>query len=184
MEMNLTMKFVGKFFLLLLPIVFNLKVLAQPGEDLGKRIYLGGNIGLQFGTNYTLVNVSPLAGYKITERFSAGVGATYIYYRLKYPAYNYELKTHIYGGSLFSRYFLLENIFAHAEYEHLSLEAFSFFDRTVKRVWVPAFFVGGGLQQPIGGSGFAQLLILYDIIQDIYSPYQNPIIRIGFGIAL
>jgi hypothetical protein len=150
-------------------------------QSFSDRIYVGGNFGLQFGTYYTLVDIAPLAGYKFTEKFSSGLGATYIYYKYKDPTYNFSFHTNVYGGSVFSRYFISDYIFAHAELEELSLETFDYFDQKVQRIWVPALFIGGGYQQPIGGHGFAQFLILYDVIQDLNSPYNNPVIRIGFG---
>ena len=43
-----------------------------------KRFFFGGDFWLSFGTN-AYINVSPMVGYRITERFSAGVGPIYIY---------------------------------------------------------------------------------------------------------
>ena len=53
----------------------------KPFKD---RIYFGGNLGLQFG-NQTYIDISPLIGYKVTEKFSAGFGVTYIYYKQHFP---------------------------------------------------------------------------------------------------
>src|SRR5436190_23959647 len=67
-------------------------------SDFADRLFFGGNIGLQFGT-YTYVDVSPLVGYKVTEKFHTGIGATYIYYSVSGGGYDYS--TNIYGGRVF-----------------------------------------------------------------------------------
>ena len=46
--------------------------------SLEDRIYFSGNLSLNFGT-FTMINVSPLAGYLITKDFSVGIVANYIY---------------------------------------------------------------------------------------------------------
>ena len=56
------------------------------------RLFFGGGFGLTVGS-VTHVDISPMVGYRITDRFSAGIGLSYQYY--KYPAYN--IKTSIYG---------------------------------------------------------------------------------------
>jgi len=69
----------------------------QSGWD---RIYIGGNFGLQFG-NYTIVDLSPQIGYRITDRLTSGIGITYMYLKYTDPVYNFSYKTNIYGGSIF-----------------------------------------------------------------------------------
>ena len=155
---------------------------APPREqrDFWDKIYIGGNLGLQFGT-YTVVDLEPQIGYRITDRLTSGIGITYIYSKYTDPTYNYTFKTNIYGGSLFTRFLVYESLFAQVEYEQLSLEAFDYFQQKATRIWVPAFFVGGGYRQQIGERSSFQFLILYDIIQDRNSPFINPVIRVGFG---
>ena len=69
--------------------------------------YAGGNFGLQFGT-ITLIDVSPLIGYKITDRYSMGIGGTYTYYRDK--RFNPAYTSNVYGGRLFAKFIIWENI--------------------------------------------------------------------------
>ncbi len=93
-----------------------------PQNNFWDRVYTGGGIGLQFGSQ-TFVNISPLVGYRLTEKLSVGLSATYIYYRYKNPNPAFTYSSNIYGGSVFSRYLIFENLFAHVEYEVLRLEA-------------------------------------------------------------
>ena len=158
----------------------------QSKKDFWEKVYFGGNFGLNFGTNFTVVEVSPLVGYKITEQFSMGVGATYIYYKEKIPQYNFSYETSIYGGDVFARYFFVENLFAHVESGALNLEVpdYSSYPYSLKRRWVPNLLVGGGYRSSIGENSSFLIMILYDVIDDPDSPYQNPIFRVGFGVGI
>src|SRR5688572_11858407 len=97
------------FLLLAFPLLLHGQE-AQYSENFSDRLFFGGNFGLQFGS-YTYVDISPMVGYKITERLAAGVGATYIYYSVDDHVYNLNYKTHIYGGSIFSRFRVTEQFF-------------------------------------------------------------------------
>jgi len=160
---------------------------AQAGDvgssDWKDRIYFGGNLGFQFGT-ITNVEVSPIVGYRINERLSAGLGVTYIYYKIDFDN-RPDFETNIYGGRLFGRYRITDQIFAQAEYESLNLEFFDINDGRVKREWVPGLFVGGGFFQPIGKNAGFSIMALYNLIFDEQrSPYNDPLVlRIGFSVG-
>lgn len=143
-------------------------------SDFWSRVFTGGNLGLQFGT-YTFIDISPVIGYRFTKKFHGGVGVTYRY--LSDNVYKYS--TSIYGGSVFSRYYILDNLFAHGEYEVLNGEWWY-----GKRFNVTSIFVGGGYSQNLGGRVAANILILWNINESEYSPYRNPIFRAGIGIGL
>ena len=173
-------------FLVLLSIMY-----AQEGEGVKfekDRLFTGGNLGLQFGT-YTVVDISPVIGYFITDKISFGTGATYQYYQYKdkvYPAFDF--KTNIYGAKLFSRFYIIPSVFVHAEYEALNLET-AYFDPThlrhsTDRFWVHSVLLGGGYKQAIGEYSSINIMLLYNINETVDSPYRNPIIRMGFDIGL
>ena len=170
------------FYILLICLLFPVFSFAQEEDNTARkrfseRIFFGGNIGLQFGT-VTFIDISPLVGYQLTEKFSAGIGATYQFYRYR-DRFN-DFSTNIYGGRVFSKYNILENIFAHAEYEVLNLEAFDL----EKRLNVTSILLGGGYRQRLGGRTYLNLLVLWNINESAYSPYRNPIIRGGISIGL
>jgi len=155
-----------------------------------ERFYLGGNFGLWFGTT-TYIELSPLLGYKITERWHVGLGLTYIYFKGSfvdlYTLQSYSINTHVYGGRLLTRFYIMENIFAHAEYEVLNLEVPVYdnnFNIVYQRVNVPSFLVGGGYSQKMGTNSAFYILILFNVNQNIYSPYSNPVFRMGFSFGL
>lgn len=144
------------------------------------KVYVGGNVGFQFGT-VTFAEVSPLIGYQFTEKITAGVGVTYQYYR--YKDRNYELKTNVYGGRIFGRYFFTSFLFGHVEYEYLNLEAFDFYPQR-RRVDVESILVGGGYFQRFGmGNSGIFVMLLYNLTESAYTPYTNPILRIGVNLG-
>ncbi len=151
----------------------------EPKPRFWDKVFVGGNFGLQLGTS-TFIDISPLAGYRITPKFAAGVGLTYQYfhYRDRY----YDLETNIFGGRVFGRYMFTDYLFAHAEYEYLNLEAFDFYPS--RRVDVTSILGGGGYMQRFGENSAIVAMILYNFTESVYTPYNNPIIRIGVNIGL
>jgi len=177
----------GVLVLLLLAISASLsfgqrEIYPEDNPPLKERMYYGGNLSLQFGT-LTFIDVSPLAGVMLTEKYSAGVGATYQYFNNRFFQ---NAQSHIYGGRLFNRYNLFPKIFAHAEYEALNVEVANPIPNTNEvvftRDWVPGLMVGGGYFSPFGNRGGMNITVLYNLTYDNRrSPYNEPyVIRVGF----
>ena len=158
-----------------------------------QRFYLGGTGGLSFGS-VTYIEVAPLVGYKVTDRFSIGVNPKYTFIHFK-PSYNgqfysQDYKTSIYGGSFFARYFILDNVFLSGEYEVNNFEALvtlpNYGGYELRRMSIGSLLVGGGYFQRFSdsGSGFS-IQVLYDVLQNPYSPYYGiPVIRAGVVFGL
>lgn len=172
---------------------FSLGAYAQkqfdPEADPGffDRVYFGGDFNLQFGT-FTVINISPLAGYMVTNRFSVGPGITYQY--LKGQAIDlstgqrFNYSTNIFGGRVFARYNITRQFFAYSEYESLRVEFPDENGTQLEKDWVPGFFVGGGVFQPVGGrAGLGLTLLLNLLHDDRKSPYNSEII-VRAGITL
>lgn len=145
------------------------------------RLVYAGNVGLNFG-NVTSISVSPMVGYKVTNKFIPGVGVTYNYLRFHYV--NYVSKAiNIYGGSIWARYYILENIFLHGEYEALNGEWDPYF-RPNYRYYLNSLLVGGGYRESFGKLS-SYILVLYNVTYSQDSPYPTPlIIKAGFGFGL
>ena len=176
-------------------------------ERITDRIFFGGDFWLSIGTN-TYIDIAPLVGYRITPRFSAGIGPIYIFQkdRLSYldtiinnTAYyrTYNLRYSTYGGRLFMTYDLIQEldkylpvnlgtILVHCENEVISVEKI-YRDQNYRyhlsgdRLWIDNMLVGGGLRQPVGRRASINLLILWDITENKYSPHSNPVFRMGFS---
>jgi long-subunit fatty acid transport protein len=153
----------------------------QPPYDWKKRFFTGGGIGLQFGS-YTYIGVFPIIGYRVTEKFSVGTGFTYIY--AEEPAIHYS--TSVYGGKFFAEYDVFRGLAPHIEYEFQNLEVYnptpSQFEP--QRVNVNSLLIGVSYTQQLGENSGVYIQLLYNVIEDIYSPYENPILRVGFNVGL
>ena len=126
-------------------------------------VRFGGNIGLQLGNPINIL-LSPSMAYLpqadfLDDKLMLGVGATYIYSRVKYADVNYS--SNIYGGRVFGRYLITNNIFGYTEYE--SLNAPNYLNVSNDRMWVNSFFVGGGYQQSIGERSGFTVTVLYNL---------------------
>ncbi|OFX43707.1 MAG: hypothetical protein A2046_03590 [Bacteroidetes bacterium GWA2_30_7] len=160
---------------------FSQEVETKPKNDVLKRFFFGGNFGLQFGYK-TFIDVSPLVGYKFTDKFSSGVGFIYNYYSNNVDGYKFN--TNIYGGKIFGSYFIYDNLFLHSEIEALSLETV-FFDyakqyQNQDRFLVTSILVGGGYKFMLGKNSGVNAMILFNLNESANSPYTNPIFRLGF----
>lgn len=154
------------------------------------RVVIGGGLGLQFGT-VTFIEISPLIGYRLTEKLETGIGLTYKYYRYKDFYYDqttndrFDLKSNIYGASVYTRYHILQGVFLHAEYEKLRYnydDVYVSAGQLIKdptHANVDGLFLGGGYRQRISANSYFYISALWDIIQDPFSPYNNPILRMG-----
>lgn len=153
----------------------------KPKPPLKDRIYFGGTVGLTLG-NYTRISVHPLVGYKFTPKLSGGLKVIYEYisdnrYSSKYTASNY-------GGSLFARYRIIPPLYAHVEYAQISYELYNPLGES-SRLWVPFLYVGAGYSQRMGGGAWLNFQILFDVLQDSNSPYEQwaPFYSIGVGVG-
>lgn len=159
----------------------------RPFKD---RIVYGGGLGLQFGT-VTFIEISPVVGYRVTNRLETGIGLTYKYYKYKDFYFDqttnnrFDLKSNIYGASFYSRFHVFENIFLHAEYEMLRYNYDDVyilggqFIREPTHANVDGLFLGGGYRQRITSGAYFYIMALWDVIDDPLSPYNNPILRMG-----
>jgi hypothetical protein len=145
--------------------------------------FLGGMIGGSFSNYGGSFEISPLVGYKVTQDFHVGSRITYIYSKYDLGGSIGKRSFNDYGGSLFARYRFLKMLFGHAEYEVLSVE-YAYDPSTNIRRTINSLFLGGGLYQQVGGRGFATIAVLFNVLESQYSPYSNPVIRIGFGVGL
>lgn len=145
-----------------------------------ERLFFGGNIGAWFGPT-TYINLSPLIGCKITKEFSLGGGFTYNYYSQTYAGQKYT--STIYGGNAFARYYIFENLFAQVGWDRLSVPDYASIIPN-SRTWVDNILLGGGYRQSFSNRGSFVAAIFYNINETPLSPYQNPIIQIGFNIGL
>lgn len=166
------------------------------------RLIFGGWGVFGIGSGVTNVGITPIIGYRITEEFSAGIGFGYQYLRVKdYYAVIVDpntgaqegrpLNAHFYSPSVWMRYRIWNNIFAHVEYEQnisnvkeYTNDFTQFPPPIITRkttLSVPSLLVGGGLRQPVGERASIIFMVLYDVLQEPNSPYLNTV-AIRFGV--
>jgi len=146
------------------------------------KLYFGGNIGLSFGS-YTMIGLYPLIGYKVSPKLSAGLKITYQY--ISDSRYSTTYTSSNYGGSVFARYRFIPQLYAHIEYESLNYEVNNYLTNSTSRDWVPFLYVGAGFSQRMGGNTWVNFQILFDVLQDSGSPYNewDPFYSVGVGVG-
>jgi len=132
------------------------------------KVFFGGNLGLQVGS-VTYINVAPIVGYKVTDRYRVGVGINYIYTNYFGQAH------HLIGGRLFQQFFVWKGIFLHAEYEFMDYPSGYVNNGTnkIQRNIANAFNLGAGYQQNFGRRAFTNVMILYNVIHDRNNTIYN-----------
>ena len=190
---------------ILIIVLFNLVTVlsfAQREEDpavkdlqFNQRLVYGGGFGMQFG-NVTLLDFSPTIGYRVSDQLTLGTGISYKYNYIKGYTLDpnsgrwYDYNSNIYGGSIWGRYYLLQNIFAHVEIEQLRIDykytSVSSTEPTMVKngIDVTSVLVGGGYRQPLGGRVFFNILVLFNLNETDFTPYNNPIIRAGISVGM
>ncbi len=145
------------------------------------KIYFGGNIGLSFG-NYTMIGIRPFIGYKIRPKLSIGLKFSYEYISDK--RYSSTYTTSNYGGSVFARYRIVNPLYVHAEYALMNYELYNSLGES-QREWVPFLLLGAGYSQSLGGRTWLNIQILFDVLQNSNSPYNNwePFYSVGVGVG-
>lgn len=180
-------------------LLLSLSVFAQAGyydepEGFGekekrneKRWFFGGNFWLSFGS-YTYIDVEPLVGYRVIPRLAIAAGPVYTYAKSTEPIYRGYYGYNTYGGRTITRFTLIDNlgeyipignlgIVAEAQYDVLSTYLL---DSDIHYL-SNNLLLGGAIKQSLGGSGSVYISVLWDVTQNYNSPYENPIISIGFG---
>lgn len=126
------------------------------------RIYLGGGLGLNVGTDYYgyryfYFALNPIIGYMVNPKTSVGTGITWQRYSYSEPV---KLNIDQYGVSPFIRYNFSE-FFAYGEYNLLNTPTYSISQRrTYDRL-----LLGLGYSQSLG-RGSVNAMALYDVIYD------------------
>ncbi len=148
-----------------------------------ERIFVGGFLGLQIGT-FTAVSVHLHAGYRITDRFSAGLGGNYQYTRDSF--FGESLSSHVYGGNVFARFDVLSNFFVHGEYEHIQVRSYRSLTNPGERTTLNEdnYFLGVGYGLQASDRVRLNLLMLYNFNDNSQVYFDNPFFRVGVDIFL
>jgi len=165
-----------------------------------ERLFTGGSVSLAFGSNSFLVGATPVFGYNIADWVDGGVVINYNYtsYRdVYYFGSNDKLRQSVYGGGGFIKLFPVRFLFLQGQLEH----------NFIKQKYIPSsggnsekekheatsLLLGGGYttnRYPGSGQPFFYLAVLFDVADNLYSPYTDnlgrvvPIVRAGVQVPL
>jgi len=141
------------------------------------KIFFGGGFGLQFGA-LTSIKINPEIGYRLTNKIDIGAGLYYLYLKNNY----YHITDKIYGGKLFSRFYITPNFFLTGEYETLNIADYDLYtgQYTGNRIFISGLPIGIGWRQPLGDKFAVMTTLMYNVLQNEKTPYSNPIFRVSF----
>lgn len=154
--------------------------------NIAARMWYGGsirNIGL-FNNVFT-ASISPMAGYKITDQFSAGIITKLDYYYERIQFSSLKIERLDYSVGAFTRYRIIPAIFAHLEYEQTNFStpyiASNGSEILYERDWEPYMYIGLGYQSGNGIVGY-EVSVYYNPIHDGQKTREVPWdFRIGFN---
>lgn len=151
------------------------------------KLFVGGNLGLIFGTNYTNVDISPLIGYHVTDWFAAGVNFNFDLVSEKGYTDASQSYTTL-GGGIFMRFYPVSQFYAQIqpEYNRYSIQVKSGSSIIGQETHnVASLLMGGGYVQQISPKVSLTFGIFYDVLQNIYSPYfRQPVFQGGINLGL
>ena len=168
----------------------------QKGFDPSKVIF-GGGIGLSFGT-VTYLAISPVIGYRVLPNLAVGVQLSYQYYRQRdYFGKDLPYSSSLFAPAIWTRLKVYKSFFVQAqpELDFQSQSVYAYDNdpnsptvnqviRFKDRVTTPALLIGAGIAQRVTDNSSVVFMVLYDVIQDQYSPYKGRVdFRIGFNVG-
>jgi hypothetical protein len=166
--------------LLLLIFLVNINLFSQNSELDQHRfiddVRFGGGINIGVGNNYSTFSISPSAIYDFSDKFSAGLSATYVYVKNKSTV---SRTTNIYGGSVLALYKPIRNMQFSTEFEQLKINQNIAFLNDAD-LWQSALYIGAEYV-----TGNISMGLRYDVLFDkatniIYSSALSPIFRVYF----
>lgn len=176
---------------------YHKKTKTNKGYDPSKLV-LGGGIQAGFGGGYAVAGLSPIVGYHFTNHLVAGVGVGYLYEQApdaNFSTYSstYYDKEHIVYPNVWLRYFVWRGLYLSAAYEQdIIWRSFPDYnpvtgDQTTihSNVGAECLLGGLGIRQPLGGRASFFIELMWDFLQQQYSPYYGqPDLRAGIAVGL
>jgi len=155
------------------------------------KMSIGGYFGASFGS-YVFVDVSPIVAYRFHPRFELGTGVIYQYVNYKdyyLPPYQDLNKTNTFGGRIFPRVFVWDQLFVQMEYSIVNGEV-AYVDPGTQiiigesRETFHNVFAGGGYNVPIGENSYFTILISVNLTENLLYSTRQPYVSFGFGVGL
>lgn len=143
-------------------------------------VMFGGNLGANFGNDFTSVIVAPQAIYRVQENIGIGLGLNYSYSRLNTDDPRIlDYSSNILGGGVIGIFNPIDFVQASFDFEMLNVNRNFDNSRLDDNYWVPALFLGGGYRQGNFVIG-ARYDVLYDSERSVYNNGIQPFVRVLF----
>lgn len=162
-----------------------------------EHIFIGGNVGLGFGTYGFNAGISPEIGYSFTNWLDAGVLLNLNYNSVRADPYyngNVRQRSFNYGTGAFVRLFPVPFLFFQAgteynwvNYNLKDMTTGSTLSATTEAL---SMLVGVGYGQRIVGRSSFHIAVMVDLLNNAQSPYRDgngvviPVIKTGFDFYL
>ena len=153
-----------------------------------QRIFYGGDLDMAFGS-VTQISVCPQVGYRITNRFSAGVGFDYLYIYSE----EYDFKGSIFGGNIFASFTAIKSIgqlipffrtdmgvLIYGQFSCTNMGRFYSVLSGEGPMWIISPMLGIGFQVPIGERSYMVMTVMYNFNESLYSIYSNPVVKVSY----
>ena len=148
-------------------------------KPLRERLIPGGSFQIHPGSPVG-IDLSPQLTYRITPRWSAGVGGTYRVGINRRGEGIFTRENEMYGGRILTNFQIFKGFFGHSEFERLKYCAT---DRKLHDDWHNSIFLGLMKKFKISGRFTGNLQGLYNFSYDKESPHQRRwVFRFGFEI--
>lgn len=161
-----------------------------------EHLFIGGNLGLGFGSYSFNAGVSPEVGYSFTNWLDAGVLINLNYNSVRADAYynnNTRQRSFNYGAGVFARVYPVSFLFLQAgtEYNWINYNyKFSDGRKFSATTNAMSLLAGIGYGQRIVGRNNFHIALMIDLLNNPQSPYRDgngvvlPIIKTGFDFYL
>lgn len=153
---------------------------SKMGFDIN-HLFIGGTVGLGFSTYNTNIGATPEIGYTLVDWLDAGLAINLNYSSQRAdPNYDNDIRTRKfnYGGGPFIRAYAFKSFFAQVQVESNWIR-YHQTDFNVGYDYAPvtytstSFLVGAGYSQRVVGQINLYFCVLFDLNNDIYSPYRS-----------
>jgi len=146
--------------------------------------FVGGAVGLAFGSETSYAEFSPIFGYRFSPLFQLGGSLTFRYRKDK--RFEPDLSTTDFGASIVGRFFVYDPIFLQAEVERLKWEYIGITDEGYESVedTYTGYYAGFGFVQRASERVAMYMAFLWDFSYDENEPSPNTrpfLVRIGLG---
>jgi len=130
----------------------NAEIQKPTGKKITDKMFIGGNVGANFGRGFGFAEVSPLIGYMATDQLAIAAGPIYQYISFQGTAF------HTFGPRITARQDILNNFFLQGEFSSLTVRSGEY------KCSYRRLPLGAGARISGNGRSFFYGALLYDVL--------------------